>query len=183
MYSIDKSVVEEIKDMSIEELTKRFMPTGEQDYFYHRNLPTEQLYELGKYIEYADQIQATGKPLFTKEDTHKALEEYDMYVIGEEGFRKLIEIYQNIVVGYYESLLVTDDENDLYIYEPKTAEQKQQQHVKTYLTEWKRGFAINLDTDVEEITHSWKYEYALFELVRKFKTFDFKNKAILFYGW
>lgn len=185
MYSIDKSVVEEIKDMSIEELNNRFTPVKErdEDYFYHRNLPTEEIYELGKYIEFADQIQATGKRLFSSEDTHKALEEYDMYVIGKEGFLKLIEIYQKKVIDYYKSLLVDDKEDDFTVYEPKTSKQKQKYHIESTLREWERGMAINLSDKTEAITHSWKYEYSLFELVKVLKTFDFENKAILFYGW
>lgn len=183
MYAIDKSVVEQIKDMTREELIKRFMPQNEQDYFYHGNLPTEEIYELGKYIEFADQIQATGKPLFTHNDTREETEDYDFYVIGKEGWLKLIEIYRGFVVKNYKSLLVDDDKNDLMVYEPKTAEQKQKYHIESTLREWERGFAINTNENTEAITASWKYEYSLFELIRILKTFDFENKAILFYGW
>lgn len=183
MYGIDKTVVEEIKDMSREELIKRFMPNEEQDYFYHANLPTEEIYELGKYIEFVDQIQATGKPLFNRKDTKEELEDYDMYVIGREGLIKLIEIYRGFVVDYYKSLLVDDDEKDVMVFNPRKAQQKQEHHIQTIINEWERGFAINTDENTDVITTSWKYEYSLFELVRILKTFNFEQKTILFYGW
>lgn len=183
MYEVEKSLVEEIENMTREELIKRFMPEDDQEYFYHGNIPKEEIHELGKYIEYADQIQATGRPLFNRKETREALDEYDMYVIGKEGFLKLIKLYQKFVIDYYHSLLVDDDENDFRVFNPRTAAQKQEHHVQIMINEWERGNAVNMSEDREEITTSWKYEYAIFELIRKFKTFDFENKAILFYGW
>lgn len=183
MYAIDKSVVEEIKDLSIKELIERFMPEDEQDYFYHGNLPTEEIHDLGKYIEFAEDIKATGHPLFSNEETREETEEYDIYVIGKEGFIKLIDIYKNYIIKHYTSMLTDDDEDDYSIFEPKTAKEKQENHIKSMIREWQTGTSINISDKREAITHSWKYEYIIFELVRKLKIFDFENKAILFYGW
>ena len=41
----------------------------------------------------------------------------------------------------------------------------------------------NLKEDNSEIVSSWRYEYAIFEMVRLFKTFDWENNYLLFYGW
>ena len=184
IFSIDKSVVEEIKDMTIDELEARFSVTNGQPngYFYHRDLPTEELYELGKYIEFAEEVRNCGTRLFTREDTHEALEDYDMYVVGKEGLHKIIEVFKGYVIKHYESLLVDDSEDDLWVDTPRTAEQKQKLYVEGKLRAWKRGIAIDLNEDSEVLTQSWTYEYSLFELVRILKSMDFENKTILFYG-
>ena len=185
IYSIDKAVVEEIKDMTTEELEARFSVTNGQPngYFYHSDLPTEELYDLGKYIEFAEEVQKCGTRLFTRNDTHEALEDYDMYVVGKEGLLKIIEVYKGYVIKHYESLLVDDSEDDLWVDTPRTVEQKQKFYVEGKLREWKRGTAIDVNEDSEVLTQSWSYEYSLFELVRILKSMDFENKTILFYGW
>lgn len=38
------------------------------------------------------------------------------------------------------------------------------------------------DFEEQELTDSWKYEYAIFELVRLYKTIDHKNYSILYIG-
>jgi hypothetical protein len=48
---------------------------------------------------------------------------------------------------------------------------------------WERLRAINLDPEDECITNSWLYEHQIFELVRLYKTIDWDNKCLLFYGW
>lgn len=48
--------------------------------------------------------------------------------------------------------------------------------------EWLRLTPYNLD-EGDEITTSWKYEYSIFELVRIYKTFDWKNNVMIYYGY
>ena len=40
----------------------------------------------------------------------------------------------------------------------------------------------DLDDDTDCIVNSWKYEYVIFELVRIYKTFDWKNDVLLYVG-
>lgn len=42
---------------------------------------------------------------------------------------------------------------------------------------------INLDESRERITDSWSYEYAIFELVRLYKIFDWENNDLVLVGW
>ena len=48
--------------------------------------------------------------------------------------------------------------------------------------EWTRLTPFNLE-DGEEITTSWKYEYGIFELVRIYKSFDWKKNVMIYYGY
>lgn len=56
------------------------------------------------------------------------------------------------------------------------------EHVRSMRTEWTCLNPYNLEKG-EEITSSWKYEYAIFELVRIYKSFDWKRNAMIYYGY
>ena len=48
--------------------------------------------------------------------------------------------------------------------------------------EWLDMLPYNL-TKGDEITTAWKYEYNVFELVRIYKSFDWKKNVMVFYGY
>jgi len=58
-------------------------------------------------------------------------------------------------------------------------------HLSSLIREWEGKYTLpyNLDEDKDEIVSSWKYEYSVFELVRIFKTFDWENNKMVWYGW
>jgi hypothetical protein len=56
------------------------------------------------------------------------------------------------------------------------------EHVRNFRTEWTVLTPYNLKNG-DAVTTSWKYEYGLFELVRIYKSFDWKRKVMLFIGW
>ncbi|MCY7823253.1 hypothetical protein MOB34_05455 [Bacillus spizizenii] len=177
MYKISKELVNEIKSMNYDELSKKFELTGEEGYFYIGNLPKEEIWEFGKlyWDDTADRIYSKGYPLFEKEEVMNELSDYVPYIVGKEGLEEAIEIYKNKVISMYENLLI-DDKNG-------TASVKQKQHIKNNLSEWTRGWALNTDVNDSCLSHSWKYEYSIFELTRLLKTIDFETETILFYGW
>jgi hypothetical protein len=87
------------------------------------------------------------------------------------------EDYEYETIGNFSDL--TEDQNVQII--------KMFKHVKSMNDEWnsscfpnKRPYSLNGGT---EVTTSWKYEYAVFELVNIYKTFDWKRNQMVFYGW
>ena len=42
---------------------------------------------------------------------------------------------------------------------------------------------VDLDESRERITGDWSYEYAIFELVRLYKVFDWENDDLVLEGW
>jgi hypothetical protein len=56
------------------------------------------------------------------------------------------------------------------------------EHVRSFRTEWTLLTPYNLKNG-DAVSTSWKYEYAIFELVKIYKTFDWKRKVMLFIGW
>lgn len=56
------------------------------------------------------------------------------------------------------------------------------EHVKSMRTEWTCLTPFNLERG-DGIIESWKYEYGVFELVRIYKSFDWKRNVMIYYGY
>ena len=61
------------------------------------------------------------------------------------------------------------------------------QHVSGIASEWGvKNSIIEQPYDLngnDNITSSWKYEYAIFELIRIYKSFDWKRNVMIYYGY
>lgn len=58
-------------------------------------------------------------------------------------------------------------------------------HITGQLSEWENDFgfcAVDTDLSCKCVTSSWLYEYAIFEPVRLYKTFDFENDVLVLLG-
>lgn len=138
----------------------------------------EEIYEFGKYVEWAFAMQEKNESIFSSEELKECYEDYTPILCSKEDFLSVIDIYKKKIASYLESLLSND--------EYATAEQKCQRDIKDRLDEWKNTFGyspVNTDLDKAYITKSWLYEYSIFELVRLYKTFDWENDALMLVGW
>lgn len=57
------------------------------------------------------------------------------------------------------------------------------EHVRSMRIEWVGIKPYNLKSESNSITTSWKYEYEIFELVRIYKSFDWKKNVMFYYGY
>ena len=71
------------------------------------------------------------------------------------------------------SLITQEEQNALW---------KVIEHVRIMRTEWTAMTPYDL-TSGDEATTSWKYEYVIFELVRIYKTFNWKKNVMIYYGY
>jgi hypothetical protein len=56
------------------------------------------------------------------------------------------------------------------------------EHIRSMRLEWTALTPYNLEQG-DSITSSWKYEYGIFELVRIYKSFDWKKNVMIYYGY
>ena len=56
------------------------------------------------------------------------------------------------------------------------------EHIRTMRMEWTCLTPYDLQNG-DKITSSSKYEYAIFELVRIYKSFDWKRNVMIYYGY
>lgn len=75
--------------------------------------------------------------------------------------------------------------------EEQTSIFKMIEHIRNMGIEWgvathslfKNKIPYDLNKNNPEITNSWKIEYSQFELIRIYKTFDWKNNIMIHYGY
>lgn len=167
----------------------------------------KELYEFGKYSDF-NPPKKSFKPFFKNQELKNRYEEYDFHIVTKEFLECLIETYKTRVANYYNKIAKPfirnqEKESEFFnsvktIYKMPddgyefdltkiTAEEQTSiynviKHVLDFRTEWCDLTPFNL-AGGEEITTSWKFEYAIFELVRIYKSFDWKRNVMIYYGY
>lgn len=185
LYQVDKKFVEKIRACKTNEeyleVVKAHIPDADVsgDYFpvYHLG---KELFEFGKYYENGDEMYKHGDSLFQGEELRKEYADYNAIVLDESGLLCAIEWQQNRVLSVYEDLL--REKSELNTFDKRTQQERMQDHIESHLRWWKFG-ACNLNKDSDHVASSWLYEHTIFDLVRIYKTFDWKNNCLIFAGW
>lgn len=193
-YLVDKKDVERVKDKTYDEIVDIAAEYGvevEEDHYFYFNdekfMNKKKIFEFGKlyFDDTADRLYGKGIPLFEKEETRNAFIDYMPYVMGRDAVLEAISIYKENIIKYYKGLL--KDREYAYFYDviPEDLKdlKKIAQHIEDELWWWERMGAIDVDLEHDTIANSWLYEHQIFELVRLYKSIDWENKCLLFYGW
>lgn len=140
----------------------------------------KEVYEFGKYCDWAFDMQEKNESIFGNDELKERYSDYQAVICSKEDFLFVINTYKQKIIDYYKNLLAENKESKTPI------EKRHKLHIENQLHEWENAFGccpINTDLSVEHINDSWMYEYAIFELVRVYKTFDFENNALVLLGW
>lgn len=171
-----------------------------------------ELYEFGKYVDF-DPPKSSMKPFFKKKETQlRYVDDYEFFVVTPEFLEYIINHYTEKINKYYSEMVTpfyNDDHNfgwseflksakrgynmsknkDTYEFdfskitkEEQTALYEIINHVRSNSFEWDRTKPFNLKEGTH-VSTSWKYEYSIFELVRIYKTFDWKRNVMFYYGY
>lgn len=191
---IPKTEWEKITDLSRNELYK-LKDEDPEDGWVSMNQICEELYEFGKYTEFDNEKFYT--PFFRNKETQDwYASDHDFHLVGKDFFEHVIDHYVELVRKYFQNILkpfINEETNrpdfngDMFSAERKMGIMDCMEYVRGMAQEW--GVAsffddtrpFKLDGDV--ITNSWKYEYSIFELIRIYKTFDWENDYLVYYGW
>jgi hypothetical protein len=204
--SLPKKEYNKIKNFSLKEIYEYKNEEWSDDpydmpgYVSVYDIAYNQHYELGKYVDSFD--KKFFKPVFKNKETQKHfVEEHDFYIVQPEFILHVIEHYTKLVKDYYKNLL-----NDFYDGDKPKAEfmtskdspiTEQEmssiylliKHARDMALEWgvSGWFEDTLPYDVDlsnsRLVSSWKYEYEIFELVKIYKTFDWKRNVMIYYGY
>lgn len=168
----------------------------------------KELHGFGKYVD--NFPKKLFRPFFKNKELHKYYTtDDDCYLVGKKFLESFIERYRQSITDYYNEMaspffgdgfkaspflntvkrdyLGAARENLSFDWSKITQEEvnafnKMADHVKSMRAEWTHLNPLNLHKG-EEITKSWKYEYAIFELVRIYKSFDWRNNVMVYYGY
>ena len=138
---------------------------------------TEELHELGKYYN-ANDFEGF-------EIVHNlGDDDREYYVITRDSLLAIIKDYHNKTLSYYKSIFTQQKEADHYR-DPELPIDC----VEKKLREWgddsfKYGlYPYNLKLNDPCIVNSWSFEYAIFELVRVYKTFNPETHYMVYRGY
>ena len=149
----------------------------------------KEIYELGKYSEIAFKLESERPSLFTSEELKERYSDDGFALLTRDDFKAVIEDYRQKIVNWFQSLLDPDKsqitDNKLSKEERKRLEWELE--IKDKREKWCGKYfgilPIDLDESRERITGDWSYEYAIFELVRLYKIFDWENDELVLVGW
>lgn len=165
------------------------------------------LFEFGKYNDF-DPPKKSTKNFFKNKDLNKYFAEYnDFKIVTKEFLEYIIDYYRQKIVKYYSDMVNPFFEpekcellktakmdygykNDNITFDFTKITQAQQnalfkilEHVRSMSSEWIDRVPYQLNSEHSHIVSSWKYEYGQFELVKIYKTFDWKRNMMYFYGY
>ena len=190
--TINKEEYDKIKDFTKEELYSYKNKSMTNDYVGPYDIAPNRLYELGKDVdEFPGDLM---KPFFSnKELQDEMTDEDELYLVDKEFLTAVIDRYSEKIKAYYEKLLdpILTDEKFSKLKDPKEYDPnhvyEMARHIQSMAFEWGvSAFNKKLPYDLtkgDAVTTSWKYEYAQFELVRIYKTFDWENNKMVYYGY
>ena len=147
-----------------------------------------ELYELGKYSEIGFKLESERPSLFTSEELKERYSDDGFALLTKDDFKAVIKFYRQKIIAWLESLLSTDER--ICFSDELTKEQYQfeelKREVQDKIDSWSGKYfgilPIDLDESRERITGDWSYEYAIFELVRLYKIFDWENNDLVLVG-
>lgn len=148
-----------------------------------------ELYELGKYSEIGFKLESERPSLFTSEELKERYSDYGFALLTKDDFKAVIEAYRQKIVDWFQSLF-NPDESQVTVAKLSKEERKHfewKYQIENKLDRWSGKYfgisPINLNENSERITDSWLYEYAIFELIRLYKIFDWENDELVLVGW
>lgn len=149
----------------------------------------KELYDLGKYSEIGFKLESKRPSLFTSKELKERYSDDGFALLTKDDFKAVIETYRQKIVNWLQSILNVDDR--ICFSEELTKEQYQfeelKREVQDKIDSWSGKYfgisPIDLDESRERITGDWSYEYAIFELVRVYKAFDWENDDLVLVGW
>lgn len=149
----------------------------------------KEIYELGKYSEIGFKLESERPSLFTSEELKERYSDYGFALLTKNDFKAVIEAYRQKIIDWLKSLL--EPEDDPIIPSKLSKEERKrlaiEHSIEDKLDSWSGKYfgisPIDLDESRERITEDWSYEYAIFELVRLYKVFDWENDDLILVGW
>lgn len=167
---IPKSVREKYAGKTYDQLAEMYGEhlSGEDSYFPAAYPPEHtQLYEIGKYVDYNKHTEP-----FYDFDLH----ECEFHIMSEEGLRYIISEYHKEIYEFYRDMKPEEYAG----------------HIRMKALRWNPDpeenfgvFPYYMDEEHTDgfIVRSWSMEYAIFNIVYIYKTFDWENDYLIYSGW
>jgi hypothetical protein len=153
--------------------------------YQERSEEIKNLIELGKYVEWRkeDAVNLMGEDADT-----------ELYIVDKEFLLVIIEEYRKMNYEYHKKFAEKIKHlSDRFKKEPETTLNENDLSclgdLRTYFNKKQREWSsdwlnVKLEPSTDgNITSSWSYEYAIFNLVHLLHTFDWESDDLLYYGY
>lgn len=194
LYAVPKEQVAEIQACKtandLTEFAKRHdYPYDKDDGWLSLYKIGKEVYELGKHSEIAFKLESERPSLFTSEELKEKYSDDGFALLTKDDFKAVIEAYRQKIIEWFQNLLNPDrspiTSNKLSKEERKRLEWEYE--IRDKIDAWSGKYfgilPVDLDESRERITGDWSYEYAIFELVRVYKAFDWEDDELVLMGW
>lgn len=165
---ISKDEHDKMQKMSHAYLVEKYGDAGD-DWISVYDLVKE-IHEFGKYY---DVDTSKYNHFFANEDMQKRFSDHDFWIVDKEFLLGIIQKERDAVAEWYEECKTKTHEELL-------------QHIDHKASEWKGNFGVcpyDMKMENPRLVASWFREYTIFDLVRIYKTFDWDNDLLVYYGW
>jgi hypothetical protein len=191
--AVSKTLVDETANHTIDELRQWCDARGkdtEDGVFFYDIYDQKEIFDFGKDCRFAEELIAKSQPVYHNNDTQEYMDV--PVIVNKEGFLFVLDQIRLIVKNHYQECMEMDADCMKAEFKKKAdawslaVEQipcLQTMNPKMQDSMNRAYYPYNIDDDREHIVNSWLYEYSVFELVRLYKTFDWDNNYLLFYGW
>lgn len=115
----------------------------------------------------------------------------DYYSITKEGFKRIILAYRERIIEYQKQALQNEQDQTLREKYSYKGIDTPTSLIEDELREWESSykdeegnihyFCIDL-SDNKRVSGSWKYKYAIFDMIYVYKNFDWENYTMVVYG-
>ena len=144
----------------------------------------EELFDFGDSYENSEEMYKHGDSLFYSLELREAYDDYCPIFLDKSGLLCAIEWNRNKVADIYEDLM-REKSSDRWNTQNQLDRMKA--HIHDKVEEWRNEFFPELKpydlSDRPTLVSSWLFEYQIFDLVRVYKSIDWENDCIIFYGW
>lgn len=184
LYKVKKEDLNKIRNMSNSDLYIYTKSCEDDSYWSPLDLfKGSRIYELGEIDDVLYKILQEDRinEIFIQEEVKEKMEEYDNGILNADGFFKIMELYRNKVIYYFNDLLVDGYKESWR--KDKTSYEKLKSHIKEKINLIANAGEYDFNLQHEQITNSWTFEYALFELIRLYKTIDWDNYYVVYLAY
>jgi len=190
LYAIEKNRLEELRNIKnddeliafCEKYNYQYDEDDDEAWIGLYRIAHHEVYDFGEACnEILDASEEYDK-LFYSDGMNEKFADYGARVVDKDFILKAIEVYRNKVRTSLEKSLEenVDDPFEQYL----TREERFIKDAKSKLnTVWVSKYGpADIESDSANVTTSWRYEYAFFNLVAQYKAFDEEKYALIFMG-
>jgi len=191
LYAIEKDRLEELRNVKNDDELIAFCEKYNYQYdeddgevwvgLFHT--AHHEVYDFGEACnEILDASEEYDK-LFYSDEMNEKFVDYNARLVDRDFILKTIEAYKNNVKRSLEDALEDNSNNPWVAHFPR--EQRLIAGIEDKLNSiWVGKYGpADIDLDSVNVTTSWRYEYAFFNLVAQYKAFDDEKYALFFMGW